>query len=186
MLDYYFGHQLYTATLVLFGAVVLNLLLAMALPVSRKWIGYTVLLFGVVLVLNLARYQYQLAFFGSRAEGVVVEIKVETGPSQNPNFRDPSFDYYPRIHFKTENGQQVEFLSVQGISKDDYSVGEAVKVRYMSAHPEFAEIDSFPSLWRPLLFASLFDGLICFIGVLILMKQARSLSETAARHSSHH
>lgn len=176
MLDYYFGHQLYTATLAMFGAVVLNLLLAMVFPAPRKLIGYTVLLFGIILVLNLARYQYQLAFFGSRAEGVVVEIKVKTPPSRNPNFREAAFDYYPRVRFETENGRRVEFLSVQNIARDVYGVDEVVKVRYMPDHPEFAEIDSLPSLWRPLLSGSLFSGSICFIGVLILIKQARSRS----------
>ena len=63
-------------------------------------------------------------------------------------------------------------------------MGEVVKVHYMPAHPEFAEIDSFPSLWRPLLFASLFDGLICFIGIFIIMKQARSSSPFASATST--
>lgn len=51
----------------MFGMVILNPLLAFFLPFIRKFIGATILLFGIVLVLNSVRYQYLLAFFGSCA-----------------------------------------------------------------------------------------------------------------------
>lgn len=79
-----------------------------------------------------------------------------------------TFDYRPRIHFDTEKGRQIEFLAVQNISKNEYSVDDIVKVRYMPTHPEFAEIDSWRSLWRPLFFGIIFAGLICFAGVLLI------------------
>jgi len=174
MLDYYYGHQLYIATLVMFGAVILHLLLALFLPALRRVIGYSVLLFGVVLVLNLARYQYQLAFLGSHADGVVIEVQVKTPPSRSRDKNGgATFDYRPRIRFTTEEGQEIEFLAAQNVVKDAYRPEDLVKVRYMSAHPEFAEIDSWGSLWMPLLFGTIFDGLICFAGVFLIRRLSK-------------
>lgn len=183
MLDYYFGHQIYTVSMVMFGVVILNLVLALFLPFARKFIGVTIFLFGIVLVLNLARYQYLLAFFGSRAEGTIVEIKAITTSSRNSSSKrnGPAFEYRPRVRFETEDGQQVEFLAIENVRKDDYQLKEVVKVSYMSAHPEYAEIVSWRSLWRSLLFGSLFDGLVCFLGIFIMVKQSRKSSPSPNR-----
>ncbi len=174
MLDYYFGHELYIASMVMFALVAINLILLFFVPFARRTFGYTLLLLGVVLVLNMARYQYQLAVFGAHAEGKVVNLISIAGTTTSEDWNAPQTPTYrPVVDFVTADGQQVEFRAGQDVNEGIYTVGQTVNVRYMSANPGFAEVDSWLSLWRPMLFGSLFDWSVCIGGVLLILKFGR-------------
>ncbi len=170
MLQYYFGRELYSATLVALGVVAINLVLLFFVPVARKTFGYAVLLLGVVLVLNMLRYQYQLAIFGGHAHGTVVQL-VPVSDSANVEDRMPdTITYRPVVSFAAADGQQVQFRAQQDVSENVYAVGQSVDVRYMPANPGFAEVDSWLSLWRPMLLGSLFDWGVLAGGVFLVLK----------------
>ncbi len=174
MLNYYFGKELYTATLAMLAVVAVNLVLLFFIPFARRTFGYVVLLFGVVLVLNMARYQYQLGLFGARAQGRVVELVAVTSDSTNLEDRTPdTITYRPVVSFAAADGEQVQFRAQQDVNEGVYSVGQTVPVRYTPAHPGFAEVDSWLSLWRPMLLGSLFDWAVCAAGLLLVLKVSR-------------
>jgi hypothetical protein len=173
MLAYYFGNELRIATFVAFGLLGLNVIGVFFLPLARKTIGYTLLLLSLVLVLALARYQYQLAVFGARAEGKVVDLAqvLPNTPGGHQEDQQPgTITYRPVVDFTTTAGQPVEFKAQQDANQGVYAVGQTVAVRYMPAHPGFAEVDSWPSLWRPLLLGSLFDWGLCAGGILLIRR----------------
>ena len=174
MLDFYFGKELYAASMALFGVVAVNLLLVFFVPLARRVFGYSLLLLGVVLVLNMVRYQYQLGLFGARAQGQVVEMAPVRSPDVNlEDPTPPTTTYRPVVIFAAADGQQVQFRAQQDVNEGVYQVGKTVNVRYMPAHPGFAEVDSWPSLWRPMLLGSLFDWGVCAAGIVLILKVSR-------------
>jgi hypothetical protein len=173
MLTYYFGNELRIVTFVAFGLVALNLMGVFFLPLARKTFGYAVLLLGAVLVLAMVRYQYQLAIFGARAEGKVVDLAevLPNGTNGHPEDQQPgTITYRPVVDFSTAAGLPVEIKAQQDVNKGVYVVGQAVGVRYMPANPGFAEVDSWISLWRPLLLGSLFDWALCAGGLFLILR----------------
>lgn len=77
--------------------------------------------------------------------GVVVE-NVYRESSSNNN-QGPSWSYYPHVRFRTNNGQEIDFVSNTGSSPPSYSVNERVTVLYDPQQPYKASINSFGSLW---------------------------------------
>ena len=170
MLDYYFGHELYIASMVMVALTAVNLILLFMVPFARKSFGYTLFVLGIVLVLNMARYQYQLALFGAQAQGRVVDLVsiVDTSMTEDRNAPQTT-TYRPVVDFAA-NGQSVEFRAVQTVNEGVYAVGQKVNVRYMTANPHFAEVDSWLSLWRPMLMGSLFDWGVCILGLVLILR----------------
>lgn len=72
-------------------------------------------------------------------EGIVVEL-VQSQSSD-------STTYAPIVHFTTEDGRKIEFVSSCSSNPPAYSIGQKVSVRYDRTHPEKAKIDGFFSLW---------------------------------------
>ena len=170
MLQYYFGNQLYIASLAAVAVVGINVVLLFFVPVARRTIGYAVLLLGIVLVLNMVRFQYQLGLLGARAQGTVVQMTEAFTSASKDKDAPNTPTYRPVISFQAQNGQQVQFRAGQDVQKDVYTVGQSVNVRYMPAEPGFAEIDSWLSLWRPMLLGSLFDWSLCVGGALLIRR----------------
>lgn len=75
----------------------------------------------------------------TRADGTVVDL-VRSRSSD-------STTYKPVVHFTTQTGEMVEFISSTGSNPPSYSKGEKVEVLYLPAKPQNAKINSFFSLW---------------------------------------
>jgi hypothetical protein len=92
------------------------------------------------------------------APGVVVENiwKEERVSSTNPSSRGVSWAYFPRIRFRTESGQEINFVSNTGASQPSYHVNEQVTILYDPQQPYNASTSSFASLWL---------GSIIFLGM---------------------
>ncbi len=70
---------------------------------------------------------------------------------------------FPRVEFKTREGERMSFLDGVGSYPADYMVGESVQVIYNSANPKMAEINASKRLWLvPILFLVLGAS---FVGV---------------------
>ena len=75
------------------------------------------------------------------ATGVVIGLRAE------PDGADIQPLGYPRIRFQAASGREVTFESRMARGRSTWTVGEAVPVRYLVAHPETAELDSPVALW---------------------------------------
>jgi hypothetical protein len=64
--------------------------------------------------------------------------------------------YFPEVAFRTAEGHAIRFQSQLGSEQPDLAVGDTVRVRYHTARPNEAELDSFWSLW----------GLVALLGAL--------------------
>jgi hypothetical protein len=173
---YYFGNQLRIASYVALGLVAVNLIGVFMIPIARRTFGYAVLLLGVILVLGMVRSHYQLALFGAKAEGKVVDLAFvsPTTPNSEPDSQgtqEPgTITYRPVVEFSTPAGPPVEFKAQQDVNEGVYALGQTVPVRYMAANPGFAEVDSWISLWRPLLLGSLFAWGLCAGGIFLIRR----------------
>jgi len=78
------------------------------------------------------------------APGVVTE---NVWREDRTSDRGTSGAYYPRIHFRTTDGQDVSFVSSTGSSPPSYRVNEPVAILYDPQQPFNASISSFGSLW---------------------------------------
>jgi hypothetical protein len=83
------------------------------------------------------------------APGVVVENiwREDRVSSTNQRTRGVSWAYYPRIHFQTASGQEIDFVSDTGASPPSYHVNQTVTVLYDPLQPYHASTSSFASLW---------------------------------------
>ncbi len=75
------------------------------------------------------------------APGVVIALRAERdGTNIQPL-------HYPQVRFQAASGREITFESRMARGASARSVGESVSVRYLVAHPETAELDSFFALW---------------------------------------
>jgi len=70
---------------------------------------------------------------GEHAKGIIIEVK--KGPSSLSK-------YYPRIHFITKDGEEIEFVSATGSNPSIYDVNEQVQIVYNHDNPNDAFINS--------------------------------------------
>lgn len=75
---------------------------------------------------------------GEHAKGIIIEVK--KGPSSLSK-------YYPRIHFITKDGEEIEFVSATGSNPSIYDVNEQVQIVYNHDNPNDAFINSFIEVW---------------------------------------
>ncbi len=80
----------------------------------------------------------RLVTSGEQANGIIVEVK--KGPSSLSK-------YYPRIHFKTKDGDEIEFVSATGSNPSIYDVDDQVQILYNHDNPNDAFINSFIEVW---------------------------------------
>jgi hypothetical protein len=100
-------------------------------------IGVAVLIGGAVTALKQSRK----AACGTAATGTVVDLVQRVF---NPGSAGV---YCPVVEFTTALGQQVRFESDFGTMPASYQVGQSVAVRYDTADPQKAEVDSATSRW---------------------------------------
>ncbi len=89
--------------------------------------------------------------------------------------------YRPVVHFSTEKGEGVEFVSSVGYSKGplfvSYSKGQKVQALYLPATPNDAKINSFFALWG-------ISSIICVVGVCFLLAKPRTVRDARLRETS--
>ena len=116
---------------------------------------FTVL--GVVfLIIGAATYLHTRRFLDTAvaAEGVVLENLGRMDNSSN-NYGSSRY-YYPRIRFRTADGQDISFVSSSGSNPPSYSINETVKILYDPGQPDRAMVHSFVGLW---LLPTIFGGI---------------------------
>lgn len=125
-------------------------------------IGSTLIVMSLLFLAALGRYQLRLAVFGTPARGTVIaESRVRGGS-------------HATVRFTTADGQAISFTGATVSDRDYYAVGQVVTVRYLANDPEFAEIESWLSLWRPIMIAlALSSGMILGGGLLIRRERRR-------------
>jgi hypothetical protein len=106
---------------------------AVAVLIGLAWLGYSALL--------VARAQ--------SADGVVVNQEVEDSSTASVD----GTVYAPVVSFKTADGREVTFTSIEHAARSKYPLGLHLRVLYDPARPQRAEIDSWETLW---LFGSAF------------------------------
>lgn len=101
-------------------------------------IGILLLAIGVF----VTRRTRQFIAAAETAEGVVLENLWQYSSSRNS-----SGTYHPRVRFRTQRGNEVEFVSDTGSSPPSYRPNESVEVVYDPENPQRASINSFWNLW---------------------------------------
>jgi hypothetical protein len=112
------------------------------------------LIFGIVLVVRLGllaggfysvQHTRQFLRTAVEAPGVVTEnLRQESSSSDRSGL---SWSYYPRIRFRTSDGQEIVFISSTGTNPPAYRVNEPVTVLYDPRQPRHAFIKSFAQVW---------------------------------------
>jgi len=124
-------------------------------------IGLLTLTIGVFFGLHARRLLKQ----GVRAPGVVIENVVEERVGSDPHDHSISRTYRPKVRFRSQNGEEVVFVSHTGFGQPAYRQGEAVEVLYDPADPHSAEVKSFWSLWLGPILVGLIGLVPLFVGV---------------------
>lgn len=166
MMSVDFGYELYAALIVTAVLTIVSFFAAIYRPAMRRILGYVVMALGVLLMLALGRYQIRLALFGVRAEGIVLAVE--------PHRKSVR----PVVRFVSASEQEVVFHGADISDRTYYTPGQRVPIRYLRSNPAFAEVDSWLSLWRPLLIGALFDGSVFVGGAFIVYRHRRVRAPT--------
>jgi len=118
-------------------------------PAAVKWLFVGFGAVAVLIGLGWLGYSAVLVARAQSADGVVVNHEVEDMSTATIN----SAVYAPVVSFKTADGRDVTFTSIEHAVRAKYPRGLHLRVLYDPAHPERAEIDSWETLW---LFGSAF------------------------------
>jgi hypothetical protein len=111
------------------------------------------LVFGIFFVVGMGlliggifAFQHTRRFLQTAVEvpGVVTEnVWREDRTSDNR----ASWAFYPRIRFRTADGQEISYISNTGSSPPSYRVNEPITILYDPQQPQHASIKSFVELW---------------------------------------
>jgi uncharacterized membrane protein len=124
-------------------------------------IGGGLIVLGLLFLLALGRYQLRLAVFGEQARGTVSAAQIVRGGSA------------ATVRFFTAAEDEISFTGATVSDDDYYSVGQVVTVRYLAANPRFAEIESWLSLWRPIVISLVLSGALILGGGLLIRRDRR-------------
>lgn len=127
-------------------------------------VTYIYLALGVMLIVAgifVAKSSISFVERAVKANGMVIELVK----------RDKHF--YPKVKFQDRNGVFYEFLSNAGCKPACYKDKDTVDVLYIDSEPFEAKIDSFSSLWMPVV-GMILVGLI-FIGVSMVQRRKLKL-----------
>ena len=118
-------------------------------------VGLAMLAFGVLSIL------FTMSFVNRSAmtEGTVVGVRIHT--------IEDSVLHLPTVTLVTEGGRSIEFTSNTNFGTGGWQdrIGESVTVRYDSADPTNAKIDSFGQLWGLSVSMIVMGGVFIFIGI---------------------
>ena len=124
-------------------------------------IGIGMLTVGLLFALALGRSQVRLAVFGAHAEGRITEIYQVRGGIQ------------PIVEYTTADETPITFDGATVGKRDYYDLRQKVHVRYLPSDPHFAEIQSWWSLWQPLLIGVFTTSAILTGGGLLVWRDWR-------------
>jgi hypothetical protein len=128
-------------------------------------IGSGLIVLGLLLLVALGRYQLRLAVFGEQALGSVTAAQTVRGGSA------------ATVRFFTAAEEEISFTGATVGDRDYYDVGDVVTVRYLAGDPHFAEIDSWLSLWRPIVIALVLSGGLFLGGGLLIGRHRRRMRQ---------
>jgi Protein of unknown function (DUF3592) len=133
-------------------------------------VKYVFILVGIGLLVGaFSMYKNTSSFVteASRAEGTVVDFQMSRrGRTYSPMSRRGR-TYSPIIHFISQEGKKVEFISSVGTNPPSYSKGQKVEVLYQPTEPQNAKINGFSSLWASSVILGGLGGLFFMIGTSI-------------------
>jgi len=113
--------------------------------------------------------------------GVVTENVWQERRSSNNSIHG---DFYPRIRFRTADGQEISFITNSGSNPPSYHVNEQVTILYDPQQPYHAYIQSFVDLW---LLPTILCGLgifFCSFGVVAAVWKVLSARKNAWLHQN--
>jgi hypothetical protein len=125
------------------------------------------LIFGICFVVGLGllaggfysvQHTRQFLRTAVEAPGVVTENLRQDSSSSDRS--GGSWSYYPRIRFRTSDGQEIVFISNTGTSSPVYRVNEPVTVLYDPRQPHHAFIKSFAQVW-------MLSMILCGVGAVL-------------------
>jgi len=117
-------------------------------------VGLGLLIGGIVSIQHTRRFLVTAV----PVPGVVTEnVWREDRSSQSSN--STRGDFFPRIRFRTTDGQEISFITNTGSSPPAYRVNEPVTILYDPQQPYHAFIRSFSELW-------LLPTILCPLGVI--------------------
>ncbi len=111
-------------------------------------LGGIAIVLGVVCAVLVVRTQEFLSD-SSSASGEVIGLvsRQSCDEDEDGSNRSCTTVYAPRVRFTTGDGRQVVFVSGTASSPPSHREGDRVDVRYRSANPMDARIDSFIDIW---------------------------------------
>lgn len=121
-------------------------------------LGLSLVLLGLLFALAMGRTQGRLVLFGAHAEGQIVEMN-RAGKA-----------YKPVVEFTTADETTITFDGTTVAERDDYMIWQKVPVRYLPDDPQVAEIQSWQSLWQPLLIGTICIAAILACGFILLWR----------------
>jgi hypothetical protein len=122
------------------------------------------LFFGIFTVIGLGlliggvfAFQHTRRFLATAISvpGVVTENVWQERRSSNNSIHG---DFYPRIRFRTTDGQEISFITNSGSNPPSYHVNERITILYDPQQPYDARIQSFVELW-------LLPTILCGLGI---------------------
>jgi len=118
----------------------------------------SILLFALALV--FATYRVCFLVISETAQGTVTHFE-ENLP--DPDDESQTITYYPHYSFQTESGQTVKKRATLASYPINFQVGDAIEIRYMGFHPEWAIIDGTSYKWGvSILFTTMGLGFLLF------------------------
>jgi Protein of unknown function (DUF3592) len=136
-------------------------------------VKYVFILVGIGLLVGaFSMYKNTSSFVteASRAEGTVVDFQMSRrGRTYSPMSRRGR-TYSPIIHFISQEGKKVEFISSVGTNPPSYSKGQKVEVLYQPTEPQNAKINGFSSLWASSVILGGLGGIFFMIGTSISLE----------------
>ena len=127
-----------------------------------RWVGVTLIIFGLLFLAAFSRSQLRLIIFGTKAVGQVVAYE-----STRKGWGKPI------VRVTLENGKTIEFRGTS-IKNDWLEVGDVVPVYYLAYEPTFGETATFRRFWMAVI---VFSGLIVVLlgGGFWLLRYAHNL-----------
>jgi len=142
-------------------------------------------IFGLFFVVGLGLFIGGIYSFQNTRRFLQTAIEVPGVVTENVWREERSSDnraswaFYPRIRFRTSDGQNISFISNTGSSPPSYRVNEPITILYDPQQPYHASIKSFSELWMlPVLLCGM-GSLFSSFGIVVVVWQAFSARKNA-------
>lgn len=116
-------------------------------------------------------YQNTLQFTQKalKAEGIVIDL-IESRSSTSSNIgSSSSYTYAPKVHFNTQQGQTITFITSSSSNPPSYHIDEKVEILYLADQPSTAKINGYFDLWGGITILGGLGGVFSVIGAGIML-----------------